>query len=176
MSRGRGYAGEGDALTASLVGALMRSYPDTSFVEIFCPDWKNNSILLSHMGEYNPRLTAGRTTVKEMDFIYGDAKNPLVSYDCYRGGNAVYVNLSRGGDGRFRFILSPVTLMDIPAERDNFTSRVRGWMRHDTLDVAAFLEALGRRGAIHHSALVMGATVDELRFFGEVMGLAVETV
>lgn len=176
MSRGRGYAGEGDALTASLVGALMRSYPDTSFVEIFCPDWKNNSILLSHMGEYNPRLTAGRTTVKEMDFIYGDAKNPLVSYDCYRGGSAVYVNLSRGGDGKFRFILSLVTLMDIPAERDNFTSRVRGWMRHDTLNVAAFLEALGRRGAIHHSALVMGATVDELRFFGDVMGLAVETV
>ena len=66
--------------------------------------------------------------------------------------------------------------MDIPAELDNFTSRVRGWMRHDTLDVAAFLEALGRRGAIHHSALVMGATVDELRFFGDVMGLAVETV
>lgn len=176
MSQGRGYAGEGDALTASLVGALMTGYPDTSFVEIFCPDWKNNAILLSHMGEYNPRLTVGRTTVKEMDFIYGDAKNPLVSYDCYRGGRAIYVNLSRGGDGGFRFILSSVTLLDIPAEKDNFGSRVRGWMRHDSLDVASYLEALGRRGAIHHSALVMGASLDEMRFFGEVMGLPVEIV
>lgn len=176
MSRGRGYAGEGDALTASLVGALMTSYPDTSFVEIFCPDWKNNTILLSHMGEYNPRLTAGRTTVKEMNFIYGDAKNPLVSYDCYRGGKAIYVNLSRGGDGEFRFVLSRVTLLDIPSEKDNFGSRVRGWMRHDSLDVASFLEALGRRGAIHHSALVMGTSLEEMQFFGEVMGLPTEIV
>lgn len=176
LEKCRGYAGEGDALTASLVGALLTSYPLTSFVEIFCPDWKNNAILLSHMGEYNPRMTEGRASLKKMDFIYGDAKDPVVSYDCYKGGKAVYVNLSRGADGGFRFILSPVTLLDIPDEADNFGSRVRGWMRHDTLDVPAFLEALGKRGAIHHSALVMGASLAELEFFAEVMGLPAETV
>lgn len=176
MSRGTGYAGEGDALTASLVGALMKSYPDTSFVEIFCPDWKNNSILLSHMGEYNPRMTEGRGTVKAIDFIYGEAKDPVVVYDCYCGGSAVYVNLSRGADEKFKMILSPVTLLDIPAEQDNFKAKVRGWMRHDKLDTASFLEALGKRGAIHHSALVKGSSLGEMQFFAEVMGLPVEIV
>ena len=53
MERGIGYAGEGDVLTAALVGALMKVYAETTFTEMFCPDWKGNSIMLSHMGEIN---------------------------------------------------------------------------------------------------------------------------
>jgi len=34
MSRGIGYAGEGDVLTAALTGALLSVYPDTSFTEV----------------------------------------------------------------------------------------------------------------------------------------------
>ena len=40
MARGSGYAGEGEVLTASLLGALLCGFPDSSFVEIFCPDWR----------------------------------------------------------------------------------------------------------------------------------------
>ncbi|HUS47286.1 MAG TPA: hypothetical protein VM098_04160, partial [Phycisphaerae bacterium] len=40
MSRGIGYAGEGDVLTAAMVGALLSAWPQTTFTEIFCPDWK----------------------------------------------------------------------------------------------------------------------------------------
>ena len=39
LENGIGYAGEGDVLTASFVGALIKSYPETNFVEIFCPDY-----------------------------------------------------------------------------------------------------------------------------------------
>ena len=35
MKNGIGYAGEGDILTASFVGALLKTYSDVSFVEIF---------------------------------------------------------------------------------------------------------------------------------------------
>ena len=56
LPRCQGYAGEGDNLTAALVGALIRTYPDTTFTEMFTPDWEQNLILLSHMGEINPRL------------------------------------------------------------------------------------------------------------------------
>jgi L-arabinose isomerase len=67
MARGIGYAGEGDVLTAALVGALLSVYSETSFTEMFCPDWKNNSIYVSHMGEMNIALSADRPvlTVKE---------------------------------------------------------------------------------------------------------------
>ena len=37
IEEGVGYAGEGDALTAALVGALLTSFPETTFVEMFCP-------------------------------------------------------------------------------------------------------------------------------------------
>ncbi|MCL5072340.1 MAG: hypothetical protein M1308_15845, partial [Actinobacteria bacterium] len=59
MARGIGYAGEGDVMTAGVVGALMSVYPETSFTEMFCPDWKENLILLSHMGELNISLGSG---------------------------------------------------------------------------------------------------------------------
>ena len=58
MERGLGYAGEGDVLTAGLVGALMQVYPNTGFTEMFCPDWERDLLLLSHMGESNPNLAA----------------------------------------------------------------------------------------------------------------------
>ena len=60
MERGIGYAGEGDTLTALLVGALAAGFPETSFTEMFCPDWEHNAVFLSHMGEVNPRLLSGR--------------------------------------------------------------------------------------------------------------------
>ena len=60
MARGIGYAGEGDVLTAAMVGALASAYPATSFAEMFCPDWKGNRVFLSHMGEMNVALTAER--------------------------------------------------------------------------------------------------------------------
>ena len=42
MARGIGYAGEGDLFTASLVSSLLSVFPETSFSEMFCPDWAGN--------------------------------------------------------------------------------------------------------------------------------------
>ena len=56
ISRGTGYAGEGDVLTAALVGALARAFGATTFTEVFCPDWAGGSLFLSHMGEINPAV------------------------------------------------------------------------------------------------------------------------
>ena len=65
MSRGIGYAGEGDILTASLVGALASVYPGTSFTEMFCPDWRDNTVFLSHMGEINVDIAAEKPVLGE---------------------------------------------------------------------------------------------------------------
>lgn len=174
LGRGIGYAGEGDVLTASLVGALLHGFPDSTFVEIFCPDWKGNSLLLSHMGEYNPNLTVGKAGMKEIPFIYGDAKDPVVSYGRYRGGDAVFVNLYRAREG-FRMLISPVNMLDVDPDTDKFTNKVRGWLRPH-MPVADFLEALSRAGATHHSALVYGARTAELAYFAELLGLGYEIV
>ena len=61
MARGIGYAGEGDILTAVATSCLAGAFPETSFTEMFCPDWKNNRIFTSHMGEINPDICAENT-------------------------------------------------------------------------------------------------------------------
>jgi len=79
MERGIGYAGEGDVLTAALVGALARGFDTpTTFTEIFCPDWQGGSIFLSHMGEINPATASGKPLVVEKPFPFTSAKNPAV--------------------------------------------------------------------------------------------------
>ena len=95
LARGIGYAGEGDLLTAAVTGALLRSFPDTSFVEIFCPDWKGNALFISHFAEINYRLTSGKPELREIVYSYGEAENPIVGSACYRGGEAIFVNIFR---------------------------------------------------------------------------------
>ena len=174
MARGTGYAGEGDVLTASLVGALMKGYDEVAFIEIFCPDWKGNTLLLSHMGEYNPKLTSGKCGMKEILFIYGDAKSPVVSYGRYKGGDAVFINLYRTKDD-FRMIISAVDMVEVRPDDDTLEVRVRGWMK-PKMPIADFLEAISRVGATHHSALVYGARVSELVYFADLLGIGYDIV
>jgi len=172
MARGTGYAGEGDVLTAALCGALLRGFADTSFIEIFCPDWQGNRLLLSHMGEMNLRLSADQPELRELDFIFGDSENPVLCYGCYQSGEALYVNICRGAEG-FRLVVSPVTM---EAERNSaFAGSIRGWMRPRG-SLAEFLEAHSRAGATHHSVLVYGAAAEQLRFFGELLNMEVITI
>lgn len=174
MARGTGYAGEGDVLTASLVGALLKGFPQSTFVEIFCPDWKGNSLLLSHMGEYNLSLVSGKPQMTEMPFIYGGAKDPIVAYGRYRGGKAVFMNLFRSADG-FRMLISDVEMLEVSDNDDKFTNKVRGWMRPH-MPIARFLEKLSHVGATHHSALVYGARVEEIKYFCELLSIPYDVI
>lgn len=169
MARGLGYAGEGDVLTAALVGALASCYPETTFTEMFCPDWAGERVFLSHMGEMNLRLTAGRPRLIEKAFPWTDAANPAVAVGRLRGGDAVFVDLAPGPEESFTLVLAPVTLLDVEGE-DRFTEAVRGWMRPATMPLAPFLEEYSRLGGTHHAALVYGGELERLRGFGEMMG------
>lgn len=98
MARGLGYAGEGDVLTAALVGALASAYPDTAFVEMFCADWVGESILINHMGEMNVALASGAATLVTKDLPFLSVGAPAVAVGRYRAGGAVLVNLAPGPD------------------------------------------------------------------------------
>ncbi|MBQ7715591.1 MAG: hypothetical protein IJT70_06960 [Clostridia bacterium] len=168
MARGIGYAGEGDVLTASITGALMRGFRDATFVEIFCPDWKGNTLYLSHMGEYNPALTNGKGEMKKISFIFGEADDPIVGYGCYKAGSAIFTNVFKDADGKYTMLISPVEMVDAPD--DNFVGTVRGWMK-PSVPLPEFLERISTCGVTHHSSLTYGATVEEMKFFAQVLGL-----
>ncbi|MFH1968732.1 MAG: hypothetical protein ABIJ53_00260 [Verrucomicrobiota bacterium] len=169
MAHGFGYAGEGDVLTAALTGALMAAYPDTTFTEMFCPDWKSNTVFLSHMGEVNVNLLAGRARLEEMDYKFSDVENPVRARGCLRGGPAVFVNLAPLPEDHFRLILSPVAMKSAKKGTDRFSDSVRGWMK-PALRISDFLETYSRAGGTHHAALCYHADINILSDFGKLMG------
>ena len=169
MEEGIGYAGEGDVMTAALVGALLRGWEETTFVEIFCPDWKNNTLLLSHMGEVNYRICDTRPLVCRAQRNYvATAMNPYAGYARMRGGKGVYVNISRAAED-YRLFVAPAEMLS--CEEDNFSDAVRGWMKPEGYTVAEFLETHSRLGATHHSVFVYGATVEDMEYFADRLDL-----
>lgn len=53
-------------MTAGLVGALMSVYPNSTFTEMFCPVGSKDVLLLSHMGESNPRLAKWKPLITDL--------------------------------------------------------------------------------------------------------------
>jgi len=174
LARGKGYAGEGDILTAGLVGALFSVYPNTTFVEMFCPDWEENLLFLSHMGETNPRLSQWQTKIIDKPFKYGKTGDTVSLAGCYRPGKAVYVNLAPMKD-HFTLILSEVELLDV-GRPDSIYARVnQGWMK-PCKPLPAFLKEFSLLGGTHHSALVYDGNINTIAAFGEMMGFEVAVI
>lgn len=172
MANGTGYAGEGDVLTAAVTGALIRGFGEATFVEIFCPDWEGNRICISHMGEFNVALAAGRPEIKKIPFTFGNADDPVVCYGRYKAGSAVFVNVFKDSE-KYNMLISPVEMQDAPV--DKFEGTVRGWFK-PCMPVGDFLAEISKAGVTHHSSLVYGAQLSELEFFGKLLGLNVITV
>lgn len=166
MSEGVGYAGEGDTLTALLSGALLQGYKDTSFVEIFCPDWKNDTAFISHMGEMNYSVADGPIEFFEKNFI-GGGKNPITGTAAYRPGKAVFVNVFEDENG-FNLLIAPATV--IKETTDNFVKNIRGWLKFSK-PLSSVLEKISEYGATHHSVLVYDATAKEMAFFAKCLNI-----
>jgi len=176
MDRGIGYAGEGDVLTAALVGALARAFGAVTFTEIFCPDWAGGSLFLSHMGEINPAVAGDVPRVIAKPFFSGGSLDPAVLTCAAKPGPAVFVNLVPGPDETFSLLVAPVEVLAEDASIDPaMRNVVRTWVRPRGL-VAAFLEAYSRAGGTHHSALVLGDCAEAVAAFGRMCGLDVVRV
>ncbi len=174
MMRGAGYAGEGDVLTAGMVGALLSVYPETTFTEMFCPDWQKDVILLSHMGEMNLALSQWQPHLVDMEFRYNATGNTTVAYGCLKAGKAVLVNLAPMGDG-YRMTLAPVEMLPLGREFGAYKHEMQGWMA-PPLPLDEFLPRYSQSGGTHHSALVYGAQLSELKAFGEYLGAETEVI
>jgi L-arabinose isomerase len=168
MGRGIGFGGEGDVLTASLVGAIASACPEVSFTEIFCPDWKGQTLFLSHMGEINPNLCADKPVLVARDWTYTDAQDPVFAAGRFKEGKAVFVNLAPGPDDSYSLVLGPVIVKG--AKKDKFSKVVRGWIKPEKKSIEEFLEDYSKAGGTHHSAIVYGEVTDILKTFGEMMG------
>jgi L-arabinose isomerase len=169
MARGLGYSGEGDVLTAALVHALSAGFGKTTFTEIFCPDWKGDSLFLSHMGEFNPECAARKPRLFEKPFPFTPAQNPAVLTGPLAPGPAVFVNLAPGPRNTFGLLVAPVEVLG-DATHKAMQNVIRGWIR-PTCGIAKFLAAYSQHGGTHHSALVLGERAAAIESFAAFAGL-----
>jgi len=169
MARGMGYAGEGDVLTASLVGALNCCYAPTTFTEMFCPDWRGGRIFMSHMGECNPSLARGRPRLIEKPYAFGPADNPAVLMFPLRPGRAALVNIAPGPEDGLTIIAADVEVCDADLE-PGLPDMPHFWIEPPSGDVAGFLENYSEAGGTHHLALTPGLRAEELESLADMLG------
>ena len=166
MSRGIGYAGEGDILTAVATRALAEVFPETSFTEMFCPDWKNNLIYTSHMGEINPDICAERPMLHERNYTFSDTGNPVLATGCFKPGEAILTDLAPGPDGKFSLITAKVNYQ-IPMPANPKSNA--GWFAPAGGNIAAFLEEYSSHGGTHHLSCSYNGSMELLRDWAKLM-------
>lgn len=169
MAAGTGYAGEGDVLTAALVGSLLSQFEETGFAEMFCPDWEGGSVFLSHMGEANPRLLKNRQLMIK-PFPYADAFDPVFMSGVHKPGRACIVNIAPCGDGYFSMVLAAGEMLDVDTRGTRFEDSICGWFKPDT-PLEVFLEKFSRAGGTHHSAVVYGVSPAALEAYARALGM-----
>lgn len=171
MSRGIGYAGEGDTLTASLVGSLMSVYDEATFVEMFCPDWEKDIIFLSHMGEVNINLLSEKPILSLKPFPYADTGDTAFLRGTYKPGKAVFVNLAPMGNGKYSLIISDIEVLNIKAS--NGLEEGECGFFSVGYSISDFLKKFSLAGGTHHSAMVYGDVKRDIITFGEELGFKV---
>lgn len=174
MEDGIGYAGEGDALTAALVGALLGSWEDTTFVEMFCPNWRDGYVFLGHMGEYNLRIAAETPVMVERPFEFTDSGNPFGLMASMKKGKATLVNLAPLGEGNYTLTAISGEMLPAPVNSD-FRDLVNGWFKPDCR-LEKMLEEYSRNGGTHHSAVVYNVTPEAIRPLADHFGWKFVTI
>ncbi len=170
MARGLGYAGEADALTAGLVGALGRAGCRVTFTEMFCPDWAEGTVFMSHMGECNLALACGDTKLVEKQYAFSTVGNPAVSVPKLEPGAATLVNLAPAPHDGFDMIAARVEVLDrgpVPG----FPDVPHFWLRPVDRDLRGFLQRYSELGGTHHLAMCMGDEVDLAGRMAQMLGI-----
>ncbi len=171
MARGIGYAGEGDVLTAALVGAFSKTFPKVNFTEMFCPDWKGEAIYMSHMGESNLKLLESRKTVIK-PFPYADGPDPTCILGHMVAGKACVLNLLPNAEGWFDVVICEGEMLQLPDAIENLPTSMNGWFKPKG-NLADFLEEYSELGGTHHSALIYGVSAKSLTLFAKTLGMKV---
>lgn len=169
LARGVGYAGEGDVLTAALIGALSTTFDKVNFTEMFCPDWKGGSIYMSHMGESNVALLENKQTLIK-PFPYADSPDPASILGHMIAGKACIFNLLPNADDWFDVIIAEGEMLKLPEKIEALPTSMNGWFKPN-MPLEAFLEKYSELGGTHHSALVYGVDAKSLALFAKTLGM-----
>lgn len=168
MARGIGYAGEGDVLTAALCAAVASVNRETTFTEMFCPDWESGLIFMSHMGEVNIEITASKPVLELRPYSFSEADEPVIAAGCLRPGSAMLFNVAPGSDNTFSLIAAPVKVCDNSGD-ESIRTGIRGWIK-PAMELPGFLEHYSSAGGTHHCILCYDVDLRFAQGFASALG------
>ena len=169
LAAGYGYAGEGDLLCAALVSAMTRMTGDAGFTEMFCPDFKNNHILMSHMGEGNPNFARKDSPIqiKELQFNYGDVETPYTLFFSYEPQPVTLINLSPQPDNNYKIISTDANVVNFKRIEALETSNFK---IAPSSPLPVFLTDYSKNGGTHHLAMVKNHVSGLIAKFAKIGG------
>ena len=151
QSQGYGYGGEGDVLTAAL-GYPLNAVAVSKFDEFFCPDWDDNGILMSHMGETDPRFAGSRIRLGARTGFLNQMNSTIFRFEA-EPGPVTFTNLTPGKDKDFKIVSGVLDIVEFPVldqiEGPHYVVRTRGAL-------ADFLERYAAVGGGHHVYISRG--------------------
>ena len=163
MAEGIGFGGEGDLVAAAATSFLNWLNPPASFSEIFTMDFGGNSVLMSHMGEANAAMARRDRKiplVARPTPITRTRDRQLALVTSFEPGPATFAALAIGPGGKWRMIVSAVTVEDFGPLASlcvpHFKIKPAG-------DVRRFLTDYAKAGGPHHNMVCFGDARRRLR-------------
>ena len=111
------------SLTSAFTGAFLSAYPETTFCEIFCPDWKENRLLISHMGEMNYSVKKEKPELIRVNFPYGNTGFCFKGVAGFKSGKAVFCNVFKDVNEEFKLLVTDVEMINVDTRTGEYMSR-----------------------------------------------------
>ncbi len=173
MAEGIGYGGEADALGAAAVAALHRLTGCAGFTEMFCPDWEQGEVLMSHMGETNPQFARTRPILVEKPSLVGSGSSSGVILFESEPGPATLASLTTAPSGRLRWVVSEGDISPSPIYP---ALRAPHYKFRPQQLLPDFLTAYSEVGGSHHLTLCRGHVASLIQRLAEVIGVECRSV
>jgi L-arabinose isomerase len=174
MSKGYGFAGEGDWKTAALVRAVKLmgdGLPGaTSFMEDYTYHMEDGKkmVLGSHMLEVCPSIADGPVRVEIHPLGIGGKDDPARLVFTAAPGEAVNASLVEFGD-RFRLIVNEVKAIKLPQAMPKLPVAQAMWIPYP--DFTTGLEGWIWSGGAHHTAFSTAVDAETLQAWADQLGL-----
>jgi len=168
MSEGWGYGGEGDVLTATLGYPMNTLSAAAKFDEFFCADWKNNRILMSHMGESDSRFVKPGSSpyLSSRDGFVNPRESVIYRFQG-EPGEVTFINLCPVKEGGYRMVAGLIEIVDAPILDEIISPHYQVQTR---IPVGEFLENYAEAGGGHHLYIAKGNILEELGVFTKLLG------
>ncbi len=169
MAKGYGYGAEGDSLSTSLMCAGFDIGKNPHFTEMYAMDFKEDSILQSHMGEGNWKVARSDRKPKLIDrpLGIGGLDNPPTVLFQIEPGEATLVSLLSTGEN-YRLIASQGEILDTE-ELPKLEMPYGHFRPHN--GVKTCMDGWLKYGGTHHQLMHLGDMRQRWKIFCELSNI-----